>query len=46
MAVAKSVPVVFDHYKVPEGVQGSFKAKCKHCLAQILFSESPNMQDV
>ena len=31
MATSKSVPVVFGHFEVPENVEGSFKAKCKHC---------------
>ena len=31
----KSVPVVFKHYKIPEIVKGTFKAKCKHCTTTI-----------
>ena len=33
--VTKSIPVVFEHYEVPEGVEGTFRAICKHCQAKI-----------
>ena len=34
----KSQPMIFKFFEVPENVDGNFKAKCKHCLAQISAS--------
>ena len=31
ISASKSVPVVFDYFDVPEGVEGSFRVKRKHC---------------
>ena len=28
---SRSIPIVFEHYEVPEGVEGTFRAKWKHC---------------
>ena len=30
MSASEPVPVVFDHFDVPEGVAGIFRVKCKH----------------
>ena len=27
----KPMPIVFSHFDVPENVEGTFKARCKHC---------------
>ena len=35
MSISKAVPVVFEHYDVPDGVEGPFKATCKHCRTPI-----------
>ena len=34
-AKKKPIPVVFRHYDILENVEGSFKAKCKHCTTTI-----------
>ena len=34
-ASIKSTPVVFEQFEVPNNVEGTFKAKCKHCSASI-----------
>ena len=38
MSASESVPMVFDYFDVPEGVEGTFRAKYKHC--QTLISGS------
>ena len=32
---SNSIPVVFQQFDIPENVQGTFKAKCRHCASMI-----------